>query len=489
MTGTSLQDARIDGQAPDGAGRSVLLVEDTSSLQMIYATILERAGWKVVTADTAASALEQFRIHRPRVVVLDLMLPDGSGMEVMRTCLADAPETRFVVITADGSIQLAVEAMRVGAHEFLVKPLDEARLTAAASDAAAAAEVEDADDRDPLLSDPARLGRAQSPVMRRLLHEIRAVSRSKATVFLNGESGTGRRTIARTIHKLSTRADKPFVVVNCGASTALQLEAELFGSASDGSHDRGGAALRADGGTLLLKDVVALDYEAQAILLRFLQTSTVPQPGRPRPVKVNVRIIATCNFDPMHDDKPNRLQDELFYYLYVIPFRIPPLRERGEDILAIAEDLLAECCAEESREARRFDPEARGILADCHWPGNIRQMKNVLRRVVLLNDGAQVTADMLPQDLMPPLRTDAETGSDNSVGSLVGQTLAEIERHVIEETIRQTRGSLPRAARILGVAPSTLYRKREAWQDDGSAAQNGGDAKGTTGTDSVSSSD
>lgn len=487
MTNPTVHDARLADGATDGAGRTVLLVEDTSSLQMIYATILERAGWQVVTADTAASALEQFRRHRPQVVVLDLMLPDGSGMEVMRTCLADAPATRFVVITADGSIQLAVEAMRVGAHEFLVKPLDEARLTAAANDAAAAAEVEDADDRDPQLSDPARLGRAQSPVMSRLLHEIRAVSRSKATVFLNGESGTGRRTIARTIHKLSTRADKPFVVVNCGASTAPQLEAELFGgSAGDGGHDRGGAALRADGGTLLLKDVVALDCEAQAILLRFLQTSTVTQPGRPRPVKVNVRIIATSNFDPMHDDKPNRLQDELFYYLYVIPFRIPPLRERGEDILSIAEDLLAECCAEEGREMRRLDPEAREILADCHWPGNIRQMKNVLRRVVLLNDGPEVTADMLPQDLMPPLRTDAESGAASSVGSLVGQTLAEIERHVIEETIRQTRGSLPRAARILGVAPSTLYRKREAWQDGGTSAQDAGDAKGT---DKVSTSD
>ncbi|APX90271.1 hypothetical protein BV394_11495 [Brevirhabdus pacifica] len=456
----------------------VLVVEDTASLQMIYARILERAGWHVETADTAAAALKQFRRHAPLVVVLDLMLPDGSGMEVMRSFLAEAPDTRIVVITADGSIKLAVEAMRSGAHEFLVKPLDEVRLSTAVADAAAVgpAKEEGVD----ALQSPISLGGARSAAMRQLLEEARAVSRSKATVFLSGESGTGRRSIALSIHAMSPRAHLPFVEVNCASATALQLESELYGHGdADGSPARQGAALRADGGTLLLRDVGALDPEAQAILLRFLQTSTVIPPGKSRPVKVNLRLIATCSFNPMEIEKPNRLQDDLFYFLYVIPFRVPPLRERKEDIEAIAETLLEECCREEDCDMEGFAPDAMEVMKTCHWPGNIRQMKNVLRRVVLLNPGPLVTAAMLPPELKASSPDAGDVPDGGGYEGLVGRTLAEIERYVIEETIRQTNGSLPRAARILGVAPSTLYRKREAWQDGPTADTDGSGSMAT----------
>jgi DNA-binding NtrC family response regulator len=445
----------------------VLLIEDTSSLQLIYASLLREAGWKVETASTAAEALKKFDEISPNIVLLDLMLPDLDGLEVMRSCLKKAPNTRFVVITADGSIDRAVEAMRAGAHEFLVKPLDEGRLAPVVSDAARAASAMASEanfdasirEQDTLI--------AHSPNMRTLFTELRAVSNSKATVFLTGESGSGRRSIARAIHQMSPRASGPLVVINCGALRGSQLEEELFGipASCDTQPETPGAAERADGGTLILQDVGALSPEGQSKLLRFVQIATSASPaGSGTRSHADVRLIATCNFDPMLDEKPNRIMDELFYLLYVVPFRIPPLRERGEDIIEIARTLLRECCDEEGGAFKDFSTGARDILLSYDWPGNIRQLRNVLRRIVLLNDATTVTAAMLPPELSAT-PVGGSQASANPMQSLVGQTLAEIERHVIEETIRKTSGSLPRAARILGVAPSTLYRKRENWTD------------------------
>lgn len=444
----------------------VLLVEDTSSLQAIYASVINRAGLDVTVASTAEEALTIMRQEPPNVVVLDLMLPDLDGLEVMRRGLAANPSARFIVITANGSIDRAVEAMRAGAFEFLVKPLDDRRfvsvLTEAASLAAAAAREE-----PPQETFPGFIG--SSPAMHSVYAKIHSVSRSMATVFISGESGTGKALAARAIHDHSQRADRPFVTLNCAAIPPDMLESELFGhlegAFAGAVRNRTGAAMRADRGTLFLDDVCELDINGQMKLLRFLQTFEVTPLGLDTPQAVNIRLICASNRDPVRQVRNGQFREELFYLLNVVPITLPPLRERGSDVLDIAAAELAVCNEQEGRAFEELSPEVADFFCRHPWPGNVRRLKNVLRHVVVLHEGKQVTMAMLPEDLKAELSSDERPKADRGQmpSHLVGRTLAEVEQWIVEETIRQEGGSLPRAAKVLDVAPSTLYRKRDLW--------------------------
>jgi DNA-binding NtrC family response regulator len=452
----------------------LLLIEDTASLQLVYRAVLESAGHPVAVAGTAAQGMALFRQDQPDVVLLDLMLPDRDGLDLMGAMLAERPATRIIVITSNGSISTAVAAMRAGAHDFLVKPFEEQRFVASVENALRARPG--ASRMDGGVGIPGLAG--GSAAMLAVAARIRSVARSMASVFITGESGTGKELAAQAVHDLSPRARGPFIALNCGAIPTDLLESEVFGhvrgSFTGAVSDKPGAAVAADGGTLFLDEICEMDLALQPKLLRFLQTSAVTPVGSTRPRKVDVRIVCATNRDPAEQVRLGRFREDLYYRLHVVPIHMPPLRERGDDVIEIAEAALQRFAAEEGRAFAGLSPEVRTLFRRLPWPGNVRQVLNVIRNVVVLHDGPQVTLDMLPAEAIvpgsaapappPPPEAPAAQPPPDLVRLLAGRTLTDIERLVIEAAISRHDGSLPRAARELGVAPSTLYRKRESWR-------------------------
>ncbi|WP_118137165.1 sigma-54 dependent transcriptional regulator [Oceanicella sp. SM1341] len=496
---------------------ALLLIEDTPSLSMVYQTILRNAGFEVTTAFTAADGMAGYDAGGNRVVLLDLMLPDADGLDVLRHISASGKDSKVIVITANGSINRAVEAMREGAFDFLVKPFDDRRLLSAVHNAReATTSPAPAPDSAP---EGGRRGLGfegfvgSSPTMHQIYETVGNIGRSTATVFITGESGTGKEVCAQAIHNVSTRRKGPFVPLNCGAIPRDLLESEVFGhlrgSFTGAIADKQGAAAMADGGTLFLDEVCEMDLALQTKLLRFLQTSMIQPVGAVRQRKVDVRIVCATNRDPAEEVRAGRFREDLFYRLHVVPIHLPPLRERGEDVNEIAQRSLVEFAREEGRSFLRLSPRVREIFRALPWPGNVRQLLNVMRNIVVLNDGTEVLPEMLPPELrlqsMPRAFPAAEPaapawqggseggqrpgapgqggrqavsfeaepapaagGPEEAIGALVGMSLAELEREFIEATIASCAGSIPRAARMLDVSPSTLYRKREGWARSGS---------------------
>jgi two-component system, repressor protein LuxO len=444
----------------------VLVVEDTASLQTVYRTVLTNAGFTVRVASGGSEAMAAMRSAPADVVVLDLVLPDGDGLRLMQDILTFRPQTRVIVVTANGSINTAVEAMRMGAQEFLVRPVDDARLVAAIGNATPLppARVAPAQQQN---SDASFIG--SSDVMQRLHGKIASVASSMATVFITGESGTGKELCAQAVHDTSPRAEGPFIALNCGAIPQDLLESEVFGhmkgSFTGAISDKPGAATAADGGTLFLDEVCEMAMPLQTKLLRFLQTSTVQPVGATRPRKVNVRIICATNIDPMEAVRRGQFREDLYYRLFVVPIHMPPLRERGEDVIEIAEAALARFSAEEGRVFTGLDAQVKALFRKHPWPGNVRQVLNVIRNVVVLNPGGMVNLGMLPEDMRSvQAPAAAETPvNGTALDGLVGRPMAEIERMVIAATLDRFNGSVPKAARALEISPSTLYRKLEAW--------------------------
>lgn len=472
--------SRADGGAEPP---SLLLIEDTPSLQMVYRSVLAAAGFAVQVASTATEGMRQFRARPTRIVLLDLLLPDGDGIALLDAMLTQAPETCVVVMTAHGSVDRAVAAMRAGAHDFLLKPFEEQRFLSAIRAAA-----EEAARRANGSAAPARRSRVtaqdgsdrtgfigSSEVMAQVHRTIGAVARSMATVFITGESGTGKELAALAVHARSARAQGPFIALNCGAIPPDLLESEVFGhmkgSFTGAISDKPGAAAAADGGTLFLDEICEMAPALQTKLLRFLQTSTVQPVGAVKPRKVDVRIVCATNRDPVEAVRRGQFREDLFYRLHVVPIHMPPLRNRDQDVIEIAAAALERFSAEEGRSFQGLAPETEAILLAQDWPGNVRQLLNVIRNAVVLNDGRFITPAMLamPLHLAPSAHPAAVPPAaapvvlrENAPG-WAGLTLAEIERTAIDAALERHQGSVPRAARELDISPSTLYRKLDAW--------------------------
>ncbi len=380
----------------------ILVVEDTPTQAELATAFLNGLGHEVRVAVTAGSALEQVRDWQPDAMLLDLQLPDFSGFELMRQLRAEAIECAVVVATANGSVNTAVEAMREGAADFLVKPFARARLVTTIANVlekrALAAELK---------SVRAKLDRGSfvgfiggSPPMQGVYRTIESVAASKASVFIVGESGTGKELAAEAVHRSSPRRGKAFVPINCGAIPRDLLESEIFGHVrgafTGATADRVGAAKLADGGTLFLDEIGEMPLEMQVKLLRFIQTGTLQPVGSSRLERVDVRFVCATNRDPMAEVEAGRFREDLFYRLYVVPVDLPPLRARGDDVLLIARHFLSQFSREEGRRFTGFSPEAEQALLAYSWPGNVRQLQNVVRNIVVLHDAEAVTPAMLP---------------------------------------------------------------------------------------------
>ena len=440
----------------------VLVVDDDQSALDSLRQILEREGFEVGCEPSAETALEALRTDEYVVVLTDLRMPGMDGMDLLKTIKASRPDTEVVIMTAFGTIEKAVEAMREGAYDFVTKPLKRPlvirSVTRAHEKAALKAEnLALRAELEAMAGDRSVIG--SSAAMRKVMDTVSQVSQATATVLIEGESGTGKELIARAIHRKSARANGSFIAINCAAIPVTLLESELLG------HERGaftGAFARregrfklADRGTLFLDEVAEMDPMVQAKLLRVLQEGEFERLGGTQTIKTDVRVIASTNKSLIDLVKEAKFREDLFYRLNVITIHMPPLRERTEDIPLLAQHFLAAFAAKNKKDVRSISREAAELLMAHDWPGNVRELENTLEHAVVLCRGDTVRTEDLP-DLVA-----RDSNARQFLTIQLGTPLEEIEQKVIQQTLRMTRGNKRLAAQLLGIATRTVYRKLE----------------------------
>jgi two-component system, repressor protein LuxO len=460
----------------------ILVVEDIASLAMTYAAQLEALGHKVDIADCGAAATAAIAAADTQpydVMLLDLQLPDCDGLDWLAAAEGLLAKTSVIVVTADGSVARAIEAMRLGAYDFLVKPLAAERLTTTVRNAVERRRLEREVEagRKLVARDRFQGFVGRSNLMQTVYRTIESVADSRATVFITGESGTGKEVAAEAIHQCSRRKTGRFVAINCGAIPENLLESELFGhlkGAFTGAiENRIGAAAEADGGTLFLDEICEMELKLQVKLLRFLQTGMIQRVGSSRAEPVDVRVICATNRDPAAEVAAGRFREDLYYRLAVIPLELPPLRDRGDDVLLLAQDFLDRFAEQENKHFNPLDETVANALMANNWPGNVRELQNVIRRAVVMNPGPVLSVTAFATPSTTPAQTGmsmtgeaaAHETSPLLADALAGMTLDAIERWAIEAAIARSGGNMRKAAHTLGLSPSTLYRKRERWAD------------------------
>ena len=444
---------------PDTADITVLVVDDEASNLASLEKIFQREGMRVFTADGAKSALELVRRHRVQVVLTDLMMPGTSGAELLRALKEVSPDTEVVLMTAYGTVETAVQAMRDGAYDFVEKPLK--RMTIVKS-------VRKAAERQSLVAENRSLRQelklltnreivGQSPALRRVLDVATQAAPSSATVLILGESGTGKELIARYIHSKSGRAAGPFVGVNCAAIPESILEAELFG------HERGaftgaiakreGRFARARGGTLFLDEIGELSPAVQVKILRVLQEGEY-EPVGGHTVKADARIVAATNRDLVSEVETGRFREDLYYRLNVIAVTAPPLRARREDIPLLVDHFLGVYCTKNGRARLTIPSDVLRKLMDYSWPGNVRELENVVERAAVL-----CRAEVLSLSDLPDAVASATPRPPSELTFAIGTPLSEVEQRMIRDTLSHTGGDKSLAAQLLGISTRTIYRK------------------------------
>jgi len=460
----------------------LLLVEDTAVLARTYVQYLADEPYAVTHVANGTEALAEIARQVPDLIVLDLVLPDMDGMDILRHVAREKMPCATVVVTAHGSVQTAVDAMQAGAADYLAKPITADRLKVTLRNMLErqrlAAIVETYRERIDRERFQGFVG--ASLAMQAVYRMIESAALSKATVFVTGESGTGKEICAEAITALGPQADKPFIALNCAAIPRDLMESEIFGHVkgafTGAAQARDGAATLADGGTLLLDEICDLDLDLQAKLLRFVQSEVFTKVGDSRPLKVDVRLICATNRDPLEEVKAGRFREDLYYRLHVVPIHLPPLRARDDDVLAIARHFLERYSARESKPFQRLSAEVEAALLDYDWPGNVRQLQNVIQNIVVLHNGDTVIPEMLPPPLrglrsrpanveIGPIAIDPSPPRSGDIQELARRIrpLAEVEREAIENAVALCGGNVRTAAALLGIAPQTIYRKRAQW--------------------------
>jgi DNA-binding NtrC family response regulator len=454
---------------------SILIVEDNRPLASSFMEFLRCIGPEVSLAETGEAAWEMMTKAPPSVVLLDLRLPDMNGLELLTRAQAEGLPTSFVVVTADGSISQAVEAMRAGAEDFVVKPASPDRLRVTVQNALKRQALESQVRTYQEQLDRKGLGKiiGASLPMQAVYRIVESAAPSKATVFITGKSGTGKELCAEAIHSLSPRASKPFVALNCAAIPRELVESEIFGHVkgafTGAAEGRVGAAGQAKGGTLFLDEICELAIDLQSKLLRFIQTGTYQRVGSSKTEKADIRFVCATNRDPLEEVRAGRFREDLYYRLHVIPIEMPPLCDRADDVINLAEAFLQRFAREERKKFKAFTPESQDRLLAYEWPGNVRELENAVQQIAVLHDGDAVTLEMLPSTvcesgLKMSDRQQTKPGGDKiEEAAAVQQPLWKIERDAIEKAIAACGGSIPKAAALLEVSPSTIYRKRESW--------------------------
>jgi len=441
--------------------RSILLVDDDPEILTMLGRFFERRGWAVGRASDAATAAESYDRDRPDLVLLDLNLPGSiGGLKLLEVLRARDPDAAVIMLTGHADIETAVEAMRLGAENFLTKPVELAHLEASTERAFEKVELRRRNrfltERLVPETEPAALGR--SPAMREIGRQLQILAENDTTVLLLGETGTGKGYLAQLLHARSKRAGAPFIEINCAGLSATFLDSELFGhekgAFTDAKEQKRGLFEVADGGTLFLDEIGDLAPDLQPKLLKVLESRRFRRLGGTREIDVDVRLIAATNQNLEDSVRAGRFREDLFYRLAVLPVRLPALRERGRDDIAdLALRILVDLRRKLGRGPARIAPEAIDLMASYPWPGNIRELRNVLERVVLLAGNPE---ELLPGHLPPEMMSGRDPFATGAEAEL---TLEEVERRHIARALSHNGGNRSKTARSLGISRATLYEK------------------------------
>ena len=443
----------------------ILIVDDEPNIRQGLAEALDDQGYEIEQAASGEDALELVRLKPFHLVLVDLVMEEMDGIEVLREINREWPQTEVVIITAHGTIETAVKALKEGAYDYLTKPINVKRFRSYIHNILRAQELQEENRR---LREQLRTEQEYSQIIGRseklltILEMIDQLAPTDVTILIEGESGTGKELVAHAIHQKSGRGQKPFISVNCGALPKELIGNELFGhekgAFTGASQQKQGRFELADRGTLFLDEIAEMDLEAQVTLLRILEEGRFRRIGGTREVKVNVRVIAATNKSLEEQVKQHRFREDLFYRLNVVRMNLPPLRERREDIRPLAQHFLDTFSNKYHKSDLKFAPELNERFDHYRWPGNIRELKNCIERAVILARGPVIGLDLLPQ------RLKRESDLPTKEGVSVGLSLVEMEREMIRRTLEHTEGHRKRAAEILGISERDLYYKLKKYQ-------------------------
>jgi two-component system, NtrC family, response regulator AtoC len=443
---------------------SALIVEDDSLSSRTLAQLIRGEGFQTATATNLAEARNRLKLQAVDLVLIDLMLPDGNGLDLLDDLERDAPRAFLVVVTGHATLDTAVEALRRGAADYLSKPVDLARLTTVITNVKRQRELKD--EIFELRSELRELGHfgpmiGASAPMQKVFDLITRVGPTQAPVLILGESGTGKELAAQTIHQLSRRRSEPFVAVNCGAISPQLIESELFGhekgSFTGADKQHRGFFERASGGTLFLDEISEMPLELQVKLLRVLETQTISRVGGDRPIKIDVRILSASNRDLKQAVEEGKFRQDLLYRLNVFPVELPPLRARVGDVDLLADHFLEDINRVEGR-LQKLTVDANNALRGYYWPGNVRELKNVIYRASILSED-EISRDALPEDVsgLPP-------SEGTSVCITVGTPFAEAERRLLVASLEFFHGDRKKTAEALGISTKTLYNRLKEYE-------------------------
>lgn len=442
---------------------SILVIDDEKNIREGLAMALEDEGYEVITADNGKTGLDIALKDEVDLVITDLKMPEISGEEVLREVISKTPGVPVIVLTGHGTVETAVEAMRMGAYDFLTKPLDLERLFLLVKRAL--------QNRALVLQNRALLHDIEtkqsfeniigkSPLMEKVFENIKKVAPTKASVLITGETGVGKELIARAIHNLSNRKDKPFVQVHCASFAESLLESELFG------HEKGaftGAVQRsrgrfeiANGGSLFLDEIGEVNQMIQVKLLRVLQEKKFERVGGSETLSVDTRIIAATNRDLVEEIKKGNFREDLYFRLNVVHIHVPPLRERKEDIPLLAAAFIKDFAEENGKKIDSMEPRARAAIYNYEWPGNIRQLQNCIQSAVVMSSDNVIHFDDLPETLR-------EKAEASSIRIPMGVNMAEAEKQIILQTLANQNNNKSKTADILGIGRRTLHRKLDEY--------------------------
>lgn len=446
---------------------TILIVDDEILTLNNLKKVLEKEGYEVLVADTGETAIEIFEKFKPQLVLLDLMLPGISGIEVLRRIKQNNGETVVIMMTAYEILERAIEAMKLGAYDYLLKPF---KLNELRNSVRRALETLKLRIRvlDHLESERGRyyFGRivAESQKMKEVVALAKKVAAAdKTTVLLLGESGTGKELLAKAIHYQSPRADKPLIEINCAAIPDTLLESELFGyeagAFTDARKRKLGLIEKAHEGTLFLDEIGDMSLNLQAKLLRVLEEGTFTRLGGHQEISVNIRVIAATNIDLARAVEKGSFRSDLFYRLNVVPIKIPPLRERPEDIIPLALHFIQELNQELHRSYESISPEAAEVMVNYPWPGNVRELRNIIERIMSLHVDKEIGLHHLPLEVRTQPKSIGQRWLEEVISEEKLPTLEELERAYIDHILKITGNNKSQAARILGIHPTSLFRK------------------------------
>ena len=453
----------------------ILVCDDQEMMRDSLAATLVREGHEVTAAGDGAAALQRLQAQKFDLLITDLRMPKLTGTELLAEAKKVRPDMPVVLMTAFATVQTAVEAMKLGAYDYIQKPFDgeEIKLLVERTLEHSNLKMENAALRSVVEATPIRPLVGSGEKMDAVRKMIDQVGRSNATVLVRGESGTGKEVVARAIHQASMRKDRPLLAVNCAALSENLLESELFGhekGAFTGADKlRRGRFELADGGTLLLDEVSEIAPALQAKLLRVLQESSFERVGSSSTINVDVRVIATSNRDLEETVREGKFRGDLFYRLNVVPIELPSLRHRAEDVPELCRHFLSSIAKRDNRPFRHIEPEALRLLQRYPWPGNVRELQNIIERASVL----EMEPGVIRAVTLEPWLQIADSANGGAIESLAGKPLADIEKRVILSTLQQFRGHRIKTAGALGIGVRTLGMKLKKWKEEGELVEAG----------------